>query len=960
MYLRNMVFSSFFLVIICHISLYSQERIIFDTDLDSDIDDVGALYMLHTFADQGDAEILATILSTTHVWSPFALDAINTFRGRPDIPIGAPFTEGVNKGSVYAETIAKAFPGDLGEHMKIEDATLLYRRILASQADSSVTMVTVGHLTNVANLLESKPDELSPLSGKELVQKKVKRWVAMLGEGMAWNMKWDRSAAATAINEFPAVVVQTVEGQEVRTGQRTQLLPDTNPIKTVYKLWKAQYGEIERSSWDQISTLFAVKGESNIFRLNRGTLLFSNEEGATWETNENGKDYRLYNRVSNEELAEIIEELMIQTPDVTCNSTSTSPETARSFPPEVQKELLNLHQLRSYRAGKNSFVLGLETISNRPALLGEYGRKTILNLEGTGSLRHIWETHGPGKSPFILEFFIDGEEEPSIRGPLDELVEAAMKCDQPFARPGGSTIDYGSYNFYLPVPFEKSLRVDLVANPRIGLVFLQLDYRLDDDSMEGMKLVQKANHVTDGIILQYESQTAINHAPATRYPETTTNSWRFTGDSTIRVEGPAIIRRLALNTKREGVKLLIRFDGDSSAAVNVDIADFFGPFRGVALNNNQSYFPMPFAASAEIELRGSAPHEEWKLETDIEKAQDYNTDWGYFHALHTRVDSSVGYLPFQVLSTRGKGHWVGMSIYDTHHDHGGGDFTVIDANTPRPSFLHGINGEDYFSFAFFGKGENFPYSEAFDNDQGRMRIHLENPYPFNESIAISWGVTEGLSPRSVAFWYQDTPQDLTMTEPEARGLEWSVFGPVTAKALLADGNSPDVSNLDRLFEVLPEESELDAGKTLEAEHLIFNQELKGSYHGWAKQMASGPYLNLMYAYGHVMSDLGGNHHMGYYARCMMARTHFISDKDQEVLFQLSYDDPLQLFVNGKKVYSDAERKDGFITREIEVELTKGKNSILVKMLDTPNNNTMWAGISLRVLDMNRKELENKY
>ena len=49
---------------------------------------------------------------------------------------------------------------------------------------------------------------------------------------------------------------------------------------------------------------------------------------------------------------------------------------------------------------------------------------------------------------------------------------------------------------------------------------------------------------------------------------------------------------------------------------------------------------------------------------------------------------------------------MGMTVYDTHHDHGGGDFAIIDANTPYPSFLHGINGEDYFSFAFFGKGEN--------------------------------------------------------------------------------------------------------------------------------------------------------------------------------------------------------------------------------------------------------------
>ncbi len=244
--------------------LSGQEKIIFDTDFDSDIDDVGALYMLHTFADQGEVEILATILSTTHFWSPFALDAVNTFWGRPHTPIGAPFMEGVNKGSYYAEIIARDFPNDVGELKKVEDATHLYRRILSSQADGSVTLVSVGHLTNVAKLLESKPDEISPLSGKDLVAKKVKFWVAMLGEGMNWNMRWDRMASETAINECPVPVIFTVEGQEVKTGSKTQNLLDNNPIKTVYRLWEKHYDEIDRSSWDQISTLFAVKGESEL------------------------------------------------------------------------------------------------------------------------------------------------------------------------------------------------------------------------------------------------------------------------------------------------------------------------------------------------------------------------------------------------------------------------------------------------------------------------------------------------------------------------------------------------------------------------------------------------------------------------------------------------------------------------------------------------------------------------
>ncbi|MCP4310712.1 MAG: hypothetical protein GY790_05580 [Bacteroidetes bacterium] len=291
-----------------------QEKIIFDTDFDSDIDDVGALYMLHTLADRGEVDILATILSTTHFWSPFALDAVNAFWGRSDIPIGVPLFEGVNKGSYYAEAIARDFPNDVGETKKVEDATHLYRRILASQSDGSVILVSVGHLTNVARLLESKPDEVSHLSGKELVSLKVKHWVAMLGEGMNWNMRWDRVASETAINGCPVPIIFTTEGQEVKTGRKTQDLLDNNPIKTVYRIWEEHYDEIDRSSWDQISTLYAVKGESKMFRLEPGILTFSQEHGAVWKAEASGKDFRLYNKLSNEKMADAIEELMIQIP----------------------------------------------------------------------------------------------------------------------------------------------------------------------------------------------------------------------------------------------------------------------------------------------------------------------------------------------------------------------------------------------------------------------------------------------------------------------------------------------------------------------------------------------------------------------------------------------------------------------------------------------------------------------
>src|SRR5262245_3773628 len=63
-------------------------RVIFDTDMDSDCDDAAALAMLHALADRGEAEILATPVSSRHAWSAPCVDAINTYFRRPDLPIG--------------------------------------------------------------------------------------------------------------------------------------------------------------------------------------------------------------------------------------------------------------------------------------------------------------------------------------------------------------------------------------------------------------------------------------------------------------------------------------------------------------------------------------------------------------------------------------------------------------------------------------------------------------------------------------------------------------------------------------------------------------------------------------------------------------------------------------------------------------------------------------------------------
>jgi len=151
-------------------------HIIFDTDIGGDYDDVGALAMIHALADKGEIEILATIASNLSPLVVPGIDVINTYFNRPDLPIGAPKTPGVTQDSRelhWPDSLIKYYPHDFTSTAEAPDAVQVYRKILSQQPDTSVTIVSVGFLTNLYNLLRSKPDSISPLSGNELVAKKV-------------------------------------------------------------------------------------------------------------------------------------------------------------------------------------------------------------------------------------------------------------------------------------------------------------------------------------------------------------------------------------------------------------------------------------------------------------------------------------------------------------------------------------------------------------------------------------------------------------------------------------------------------------------------------------------------------------------------------------------------------------------------------------------------------------------
>ncbi|HRT48580.1 MAG TPA: nucleoside hydrolase [Bacteroidales bacterium] len=299
-------------------------KIIFDTDLGPDYDDVGALAFLHAMADSGRAEILATVTSNKHPLVAPCINIINTYFGRPELPVGAPKTDGVSLSAWqhWPDSLVARYPHTVKSTNDAPDAVYVYRKILSSEPDSSVTIVTVGFLTNIANLLKSQPDSLSPLDGRELVAKKVKRLVSMAGrfpEGKEFNIHMDSTSSEYVFNEWPGEIIFSgfEIGSKIFTGVRLINSDIKNsPVKDVYRISipLSEEDKNGRMSWDQTAVLIAVYGTDGFFDTKRGNIIINSDGSNSWEDNPEGKHMHVVMKMPVPEITRFIEDRMMHQP----------------------------------------------------------------------------------------------------------------------------------------------------------------------------------------------------------------------------------------------------------------------------------------------------------------------------------------------------------------------------------------------------------------------------------------------------------------------------------------------------------------------------------------------------------------------------------------------------------------------------------------------------------------------
>ena len=284
----------------CNAGSTDVPSIILDTDMGNDIDDALALAAMNRYIDLGRVKVLAIGMSKEGAEAAEYTDIVQTWYGHGDIPIGrvsgstGPRTTGEHYThktcALKDETGAPLFARTNGIGQTPSLTEELYRRVLAKQKDHSVTLVTVGFSTNMASLLETQADDISPLSGKELVRKKVKTLVMMAGnmaeEKGEFNVTEDIVAARKVFAEWPTPIVTS----PFELGERVRFPHDRvgdiaagrqpNPVAEAYRFYQGP--NYDACSWDPTALIFAVEGENpNFYTLSPAGTIWVDEAGIT-------------------------------------------------------------------------------------------------------------------------------------------------------------------------------------------------------------------------------------------------------------------------------------------------------------------------------------------------------------------------------------------------------------------------------------------------------------------------------------------------------------------------------------------------------------------------------------------------------------------------------------------------------------------------------------------------------
>ncbi len=304
----------------------SGKCLILDTDIGPDCDDAGAIAVMSILAKRYNVPVAGIITCTSSAYAAPCAEAIADFC---DLQVGV-IAENKQQGFLdtpqyerYNRFIAERF----GTQKSHPEAVATYRRLLASCPDAGAVIAAIGPFSTLAQLVQSEPDEYSPLDGAALLQKKVYAVVTMAGKyphGEEWNIKIDPASACIFFKNcrVPLIFSDFDLGYTVRSG-----FPYSAPFYTQNPVFMSYYcyfnsGSVSRelinASYDLTAIHFAIEGESAFYGLSEPEHFSVNADGENvFSTNQAPNCRRMVKRMSDEALGKYYTELLLSTANST-------------------------------------------------------------------------------------------------------------------------------------------------------------------------------------------------------------------------------------------------------------------------------------------------------------------------------------------------------------------------------------------------------------------------------------------------------------------------------------------------------------------------------------------------------------------------------------------------------------------------------------------------------------------